>query len=64
MTHRLSVKQQTSEQIIALKFRANLAIDSCSDRNDIPSLMVHPLHNVSVISDAKEIERSHATVKG
>lgn len=58
MTYRISLKQQTSEQIIVLKSHANPAIDSCSDGSDIPSLMVHPLHNVSVIGAAKELESS------
>ena len=58
------MKLNASEPIIALKSRANRAIDSCSDRSDISTLMVHPLHNVSVIGDANEIERNHAAVKG
>ncbi len=55
MTHRISLKQQTSEQVIVLKSHANPAIDSCSDGSDIPSLMVHPLHNVLIIGDAHEL---------
>lgn len=59
-----SVLQQASERINVLGSHANRAIGSRTDGSDISALMVHPLHNASVIGDAKEIERSQAAVKG
>ena len=55
-----SVLQQASERINVLGSHANRAIGSRSDGSDIPALMVHPLHNASVIGDVNEVDTSQA----